>query len=63
MTIDTIRAQIKEEYDQCIHFVQYPHEAPELFGVPRDRVGQYYAYRAEGLGFALDRIERYAPSK
>ena len=50
--------QICQEYERCLR------PSPEmlkanLYGLEsKDEVPRYYEYRAEALGFALDRLER-----
>jgi len=52
-------AAIKAEYDRCLDLWRNPHKSEPLFGVKGDDcVSDYYAARAEGLGFALDRLNR-----
>lgn len=51
--------QIQKEYDRCIHLQQHPEEAPALYNTEgREYVARHYSRKAEGLGFALDRLER-----
>lgn len=51
--------QIQNEYDRCIHLQQHPEEAPALYNTEgREYVVRHYSRKAEGLGFALDRLSR-----
>lgn len=53
--MEEIIAEIKAEYDRCLKLAQHPDQSPELFNV-KD-ISLYYTYRAEGLGYALDRLQ------
>lgn len=54
--MEKLKALLQQEYDRCIHLSQHPKEGEELFGISQDEMSDYYSHRAEGLGFAIDRI-------
>lgn len=51
-----LREQFQKEYDRCLHLSQHPAETPEIFGVSIDQVIYYYRWRAEAIGFCIDKI-------
>lgn len=52
--------ELRTEYDLCLHLYSFPEESPGLFGISaRDEIVKYYGCRVEGLGYALDRLERF----
>ena len=57
--MEEIITEIRKEYERCLKFYSNPENSPELFGVLKKDVGNYWGWRAEGLGFALDRLERF----
>lgn len=56
-------AQIKAEYDRCIEYAEYPdRDRTELYGIGgtvERRI--FYTYRAEGLGWVLDKLVEKRP--
>lgn len=52
--------EIRDEYERCLGFYRNPEESPELYNIDArdiEAVRKYWAAKAEGLGFALDRIK------
>lgn len=47
---------IAAEYQRCLRIATGQEPAPALFGVGPAEARRYYAHRAEGLGYALDRL-------
>jgi hypothetical protein len=57
----SMKEVVEAEYARCLRLAANPAEAPALFGVEgRADVSQYYAFRAEALGWVLDRMDRDA---
>jgi hypothetical protein len=51
--MDEAIEKIKAEYERCLHPTEEMLRA-ELYDITDN--AQYYTYRAEGLGFALDKL-------
>lgn len=55
--MEEVIEQIKNEYERCLCPTAET-LAIELYGISEDQKADYYEWRAEGLGFALDRLGR-----
>lgn len=58
MVTMTLQEQTKAEYDRCLNLNLHPEQAPDIGMTSLEAVALYYAYRAEALGWVLDRMER-----